>query len=206
MIKPFEDYHGAIRVYKKVFLNYQNIIDTFNKSAETSQTWKWKNSHGAMYNEETQRTSSEIALPTYGVDYSKLNPNRDEIRMIVLTSNMQERIMQHVAHYANHFGLHIKSNEKTRLIKYNEGEFFKSHRDDHPLTPRTLSTVVYINDDYEGGELHFKYFNFTYKPEFGDLIVFPSNYAYHHESMPIKNKTKYILTDFWIEGVESVKK
>ena len=206
MIKPHQDYCGAIRVYKKVFLNYQNIINQFNEASNNSKIWKWKNSHGAIYSQDSVRTSNEIALPTYGVDYSKLNPNDDEIRMIILTANMQERVMQHVADYANQFGLYIKNNEKTRLVRYEVGEYFKSHRDDHPLTPRTLSTVVYINDDYDGGELYFKYFDFKYKPEFGDLVIFPSNYAYHHESTPITSGTKYILTDFWTEGVDNVKK
>lgn len=206
MIKPYTDHHGAIRIYEKVFLNYENIIDTYNDSANNGSHWKWKSSHGAIYSEESLRTSQEIALPSYGGNYSKLQPNKEEIRMLVLTADIQARTMQYVDHYAKHFGLSIKSNEKTRLVKYETGNFFKSHRDDHPLTPRTFSTVYYINDNYKGGELYFKHFDFKYTPSFGDLVIFPSNYAYDHESMPILEGTKYAITDFWIEGMDDVRK
>ena len=41
-----------------------------------------------------------------------------------------------------------------------------------------MTSLIYINDDYEGGELFFPTQNLTYKPELGSLVIFPSNYLH----------------------------
>jgi 2OG-Fe(II) oxygenase superfamily len=45
----------------------------------------------------------------------------------------------------------------------------------------THSTIIYLNDDYEGGEIYFPTFDFEYKPKRGDAILFPcDSLAYTH--------------------------
>jgi hypothetical protein len=41
-----------------------------------------------------------------------------------------------------------------------------------------MTSLIYINDDYTGGELFFPTQNLTYKPELGSLVIFPSNYLH----------------------------
>lgn len=202
-IKQFETFCGAVRIYKKLFLNYNNIINLFEDSSKNSKNWFWKKSEQAMKVNEKQRTSIEMNLPVYKTNYSSLNLNDYEKKLIIVSADIQERIIQHVLHYANDFGLSISDSERPKVLKYTVGDFFKMHRDSHPLTPRSVSTILYLNDNYDGGELFFKYFNFMYKPEFGDLVVFPSNYAYTHESTPITNGTKYSIVNFWNERINN---
>ncbi|NDB61871.1 2OG-Fe(II) oxygenase [bacterium] len=63
----------------------------------------------------------------------------------------------------------------------------------------TVSAVIYINDDYEGGEIQFPRLDgYTLTPKVGDIAIFPSNYIYEHASLPMKSGTKYcvvIMTD-----------
>jgi hypothetical protein len=60
-----------------------------------------------------------------------------------------------------------------------------------------LANILYLNDDYEGGELFFPKINIFIKPQKGDLYLFPSSFIYSHKSMPIKSGTKYsIVTMF----------
>lgn len=204
-IKSFENFYGAIRIYKKLFLNYKNIIELFEESNKKSKNWFWKPSEQAIKLNEKQRSSLEMNLPVYKNNYSSLNLNDYEKKLIIVSSDMQERILQHVTHYGNDFGLNISGKERPKVLKYQTGDFFKFHRDSHPLTPRSISTILYLNDEYSGGEIYFRYFDFKYKPKFGDFIVFPSNYAYSHESMPITNGTKYAIVDFWSEGISNEK-
>ena len=62
-----------------------------------------------------------------------------------------------------------------------------------------LAGWVYLNDDYEGGEIQFPRLDgYTLTPKVGDIAVFPSNYIYEHASLPMKSGTKYcvvIMTD-----------
>lgn len=203
MISTYTDYHGAIRVYDNVYSDYKHIIDTFNETAENSNNWIWRRSKQAKDIKEKHRKSLEIRLPTKDVDYSNLNPNQYELNMLALSQEVQTIIRNHIEHYAKDFGIIVECNERTKFIKYDVGEYFTFHRDDHPNTPRVFSSLLYVNDDYVGGDLHFKYFGFSKKPKAGDLFVFPSNYAYSHESVVISSGTKYAITDFWEESFRS---
>lgn len=84
------------------------------------------------------------------------------------------------------------------MVKYGPGEKFNAHSDDGEPYRCTISAVGYINDDYEGGELYFNYFDLTYKPRAGDFVIFPSSYIYSHASIPVTQGIKYatvVMTD-----------
>ncbi len=42
-----------------------------------------------------------------------------------------------------------------QLLKYNEGDHYIYHTDHGHFTPRTLSCILLLNNDYEGGEVSF---------------------------------------------------
>jgi hypothetical protein len=47
-----------------------------------------------------------------------------------------------------------------------------------------ISNLLYLNDDYDGGELYFPYHDFKIKPEPGMLVSFPGNWYNRHAIMP----------------------
>jgi hypothetical protein len=56
------------------------------------------------------------------------------------------------------------------------GAFADVHKDNHyGFEYLSHTALVYINDDYEGGEIYFPNFDFEYKPKRGDAILFPCN-------------------------------
>lgn len=75
---------------------------------------------------------------------------------------------------------------------------------------RIVTGNLYINDDYEGGELHFAYSdninseitnneNFkivVYKPKAGDMILFPSTYPVFHSIQKTDGVHKYLVNAF----------
>ena len=63
----------------------------------------------------------------------------------------------------------------------------------HPI----ISGVIYLNDDYEGGEIKFPNQNITIKPEAGSVIVFPSYDPYLHHPQKIIKGNKYMVPLFW---------
>jgi 2OG-Fe(II) oxygenase superfamily len=71
-----------------------------------------------------------------------------------------------------------------------------------------ITALTYFNDDYEDGEIDFVVNGeaYMYKPEAGDLIVFPSghpdflmseNHIYLHGVMPARNNEKYLSRMYW---------
>jgi hypothetical protein len=71
-----------------------------------------------------------------------------------------------------------------------------------------ITCTIYFNDDYEGGEIDFAMGDklVKYKPEAGDLLVFPSGHPdyltedgmpYLHGVMPSYNNNKFLSRMYW---------
>lgn len=76
---------------------------------------------------------------------------------------------------------------------------FKQTEKDMPGDQFFITCTVYINDDYEGGEIEFYVdgeFIPAYKPEAGDIMVFPSGEPYYHGVRTATKGNKYLIRNF----------
>lgn len=119
--------------------------------------------------------------------------------------DIHEQIFQAVRRcvddYGRTWGVGISSYESFNFVKYEgQGTHFRIHADHGPTYVCTISVVVYLNDDYEGGEIWFPRMDgLTIKPKAGDIVVFPSTFIYEHASQEMISGTKYavvIMTDY----------
>jgi Rps23 Pro-64 3,4-dihydroxylase Tpa1-like proline 4-hydroxylase len=106
-------------------------------------------------------------------------------------------IMTAAKHYVkNHNNIDVGFLTPLTISKYFVGKHMGPHVDAHDDDPsKTISCVLYLNDNYEGGELNFPEKGFMIKPEAGSLIIFPSKCL--HESKIIKSGVKYMAPGFW---------
>ena len=89
------------------------------------------------------------------------------------------------------------------FIHYINGSHHKPHTDGQflqngyavPGNDRDLTAVLYLNDDYEGGELYFTFLDLKIKPSKGDVITYPTTFQYRHGVNPVLGN-RYVLT-FW---------
>ena len=67
-----------------------------------------------------------------------------------------------------------------------DAEQFKEHVDvtSHEGAKRFLIFMVYLNDDFDGGETVFPIFGDEVKPRKGRLVVFPPTWTYLHKGNP----------------------
>lgn len=100
--------------------------------------------------------------------------------------------------YANKLGIEIGIKMPISISKYFVGASMGPHTDSGP-EPKTenISAVLYLNDDYQGGEINFPEQRVKIKPSAGSIIIFPSTPPFFHESMPIISGTKYMSPAFW---------
>jgi hypothetical protein len=78
-----------------------------------------------------------------------------------------------------------------------EGVSLSYHVDSLSNPAVVFANVIYINDDFTGGELHFPEIDITYVPKKGALIVFPSSDEYLHGVKPVgAGPTRYALPAF----------
>ena len=60
-----------------------------------------------------------------------------------------------------------------------------------------LGTIFYLNDDYEGGELHFPKQNISFKPKARAAYFFPGDMNYIHGVNIVKEGCRYTSPWFW---------
>lgn len=101
------------------------------------------------------------------------------------------RLRQCVAHYQSIYNINMEFMEAVNYVRYGPGQHFAVHSDHGFSYNCTLSSVMYLNDDYEGGELWFPYLDVKAKPKIGDIFLFPSTYIYAHASLPVLSGVKY---------------
>jgi hypothetical protein len=88
------------------------------------------------------------------------------------------------------------------LLKYTPGGKYDIHYDqavheNKTKGARIVSSILYLNDDFQGGETYFKYQDYTVQPKPGRLVFFPSTYTHPHAALPIKEGVKYAVVTWF---------
>lgn len=100
--------------------------------------------------------------------------------------------------FASRYGIHHPlSSNHTLLLRYEEGGMFCNHIDENPYSTRVVSLSMFLNDDYEGGELEFKEFNLRIKPVSGEIVVFSSGFPYMHQVLPVTMGIRYSVVKWY---------
>lgn len=94
-------------------------------------------------------------------------------------------------------GKSVKSREHNiHLLKYGVGGHLPAHFD-QGVSSRILSSVMYLNDNYEGGDIEFINSGVRIRPDAGSIIFFPSNFLYIHEVHPITDGFRYSMPHWY---------
>ena len=86
------------------------------------------------------------------------------------------------------------------LQRMQEGVELKCHTDQHTDPSIRYAAILYLNDDYEGGELFFENVGLEIKPERGSLLVFPGTEEFSHGVNTVKSgPIRYVIVGFFKE-------
>lgn len=81
-----------------------------------------------------------------------------------------------------------------KIDKFFAGEKYSSITEDVRGKPCVISFKIFLNDDYEGGELIFDNYGYSVKPRKGMLLIHPSSYLYKYTISEVYNSTQIILS------------
>lgn len=84
------------------------------------------------------------------------------------------------------------------LLRYKEGQFYVQHTDSFKQQQRSVSCSFLLNDDYEGGEFAFFDREIVIKGSKGSIVMFPSNFMFPHEVMPVTSGTRYSIITWYV--------
>ncbi len=199
ILSPTNIFGGAIAVYENVLDNYNEHIDIVNMlSNDDSLEIKFYHSTvlSSSKDESDERISEYNKARTGSQLHVTTDYNNDDLNKLYNIYN--DIVFTGLKSYKEIFRISedIYNPENFQLLKYDVREYFHSHYDSYPGANRSISVLLYLNDDYEGGEIEFVNFDIKIKPKAGTLIMFPSNYPYRHIAHPVISGTKYAVSTF----------
>jgi hypothetical protein len=188
-MKPDATVAGCIEIFENVWKDSAEIIKavelkTDDKRSGVAWTRATTMGYGVF---QTARTNFDLGITYY------LNAHGDDL-MRTLHNRCNDLLISAGTSYHERHGIQESFwQEGYNLLKYETGQEYKAHYDSGTGGGRHVSCILYLNDDYEGGELEFPNFNIKIKPQAGMLIMFPSNFAYKHIAYPVTKGTKYAM-------------
>lgn len=87
-------------------------------------------------------------------------------------------------------------------LRYKVGGHYVPHVDHGAVTPRTLSVIYFLNNDYEGGKLNFvdpqdnDKVIATVDPKPGRLLMWPSNFIFPHGVTPVTKGQRFVIVSW----------
>lgn len=190
----------GINVYRNAFDDQQceQYMETLESHLNGQTQWGWQ---GAQVTNSADVDVEARNAKDFKFNSKGLGPKTPENEALYdMHASIFSTVKECVDNYGRYWGVGIQSYEAFNFVKYEgAGTHFKIHADHGPTYVTTVSIVVYLNDDYVGGELWFPRFNLSLKPKAGDVVVFPSTYIYEHASQDMVSGTKYsvvIMSDY----------
>lgn len=211
-------YEDGVKNFEELMKTIDEL-DSLEESAGTSSWHDWTASNDKDF----------IYGSTKTFDINQINGLEEPYRtkMAFIYNTIQDSFHDVCKDYASALGDH----DEPRLFptfnikKYAKGTSMGAHFDqlDGDQTLR-YSLVMYLNDDFEGGEISFTMseydgilnkvspnpdydqalkegsMDFSIKPKAGSVIIFPSSAPYHHTAHLVKTGFKYMVPGHWIHN------
>jgi hypothetical protein len=236
-----------VMVYKNVFPNISEILDSVKKSEEPEYTnlfmgpWKQWYDFGVKTELYTPGAQGEVDVDSLSEEQVPVFDKQVEIYNMV-----NQKIFEIENDYIKDWCDQDMMSEKQKEIVNSMDKVFAEYIDDWKVPPKNrkeedkwlptaidvlkhnsetnrnyaigyhndnkgseskapggkpiITTTIYLNDDYEGGGVSFlnQYVNtvINYKPEAGDVTVFPSFSPFFHAALPLSKNYKYFMRHF----------
>ena len=176
-----EDY---IHIFENVISDElcDQIIDSFDKDdLLVRATVKDEN----IINDSRTCTTCSISVPNDGVP---------EDKRVYLDGELFNAINNVMRMYTEiHPNVSVEMDTGYDFLKYAEGQYYTQHTDSFKGEQRSVSCSFQLNDNFEGGEICLFDRGIKMRPKKGSVLIFPSNFMYPHEVLPVTKNSRYSI-------------
>ncbi len=123
---------------------------------------------------------------------------------VVLPDRSHPLLARLYAAVAAHEGVAEGDIELIQCVRYKRGQKFRAHFDGGVDLPRLATYLLYLNDDFTGGETYFPMLDLAIAPRIGSCLRFPSCtpdgrvlWQSEHGGLPVRAGVKYAL-NIWV--------
>lgn len=185
--RKIEDY---IKIYDDIIS--KDLCSKILNEYKTSSDWRSTLVGDGVVNTDV-RNCSVIQLS----DQTTIDKNFETRKFIDV--ELHQQLLKVVEKYSQEFP-HFSPSIDTGydLLKYETGQFYTQHTDSFIHQQRSISCSVTLNEDFIGGEFAFFDREIIIRNSIGSVIVFPSNFMFPHEIMPVIEGTRYSIITWYV--------
>lgn len=194
----------------KLFGTYEDFIGTYQAKvpedycAAVRKAFDYYMSTDACYIGDQQFANSCAGRFDYALDLSHMQtkidgrPERD----------LNQWIFECLAEYVHVFG-HMKdssyysTNQKVQMTPKGGGYHVWHDENSTPQSPdssRIMVWMVYLNENFEGGETEFLYYKKRIKASTGTVLIWPAGLTHAHKGNMVLDGSKYVVTGWFIKA------
>lgn len=147
--------------------------------------------HRIYRQHEVYSSSGGVVVDKLSRDSYSIVPSKDEEISYFLFEAVQDYFFENFS--ASEVDSLVLA--QSEFFVYEKGVGLKLHSDDHAKSPRGkilkvdaqrgITSILYLNSDFIGGEIFFPKQEILIKPRAGLFLIFPSNGNFPHEVRPI---------------------
>lgn len=182
----------GLMLVEDVFSNGEEIINVLESYDQESI----KDNHGSIWTPWQDKGMDPFCYQKRLIQKDNLDINNKYYEHEKFLSNqVTEIVNKGLEPYFDEYPFargNLKGREEPNILKYVKDGHLPPHQD-HGVSSRALSVLVYLNDNYEGGEISFPISNVTLKPKAGSVMLFPSNFLYIHTIANMKSGVRYAI-------------
>jgi hypothetical protein len=152
----------------------------------------------SKFKETSIGSNSEINFNvrrTYTLPLSNLNKSLTNVHWFNLLLSFFDNKLKQYPKDKNIINYDYKNIFDIEILKYENTGFYTWHVDHFAEIPRTISCILLLNNDYEGGNLCFRNpdgsgeWEVEVKPN--RMIIWPSTFLYPHTDKPVTKGPRY---------------
>lgn len=196
----YEILHPNVFYFPEVIPNISGVMQALDEVSSLSVT-PWETWYAN--NDSKENPYGDLKTLSYPDLENEADPIVKEKSSYILNSILgsmeicaKEFMIRHGADQSELDHLHneIFGSHTYGIRRYDENKDMGLHQDMVIEGRDTYTIAVYLDDDYEGGELGISQgdLNLSIKNKAGSIVVFPS--SYFHESKPLLSGRKTIIT------------
>jgi len=158
-----------------------------------------QNVNSMVYCEDEQFNNSNAGRFDWAIDLSHMTPRMNRMA----DRDLNDYLIEGMNEYAHIFG-HMKQvplyTTTQKVQKTPAGGGYHVWHDENSgvaHATRVAVWMVYLNDDYEGGETEFLYYKRRIQPKKGTLLIWPAGLTHAHRGGLVLSGNKYVVTGWY---------
>jgi hypothetical protein len=127
----------------------------------------------------------------------EITQNWEDKNLKISSHEIARNVSQRLADLVAKTGQEMVLADLQTFQRMQEGVELKAHTDQHTDPSIRYATIVYLNEDYLGGEIFFTNKDLELRPKPGSLLIFPGNDEFNHGVKHVQEgPIRYVLVGF----------